>query len=114
MATTRRRSQPVGSRAAAITASVPYRAIEAAVWPDGKLEVGGTASSLGTSGRSRGTRRTVVRNTPTSVNNAAARATVPCAQRLTSSTEATTDPTRITTGVLARPDPQRVKASQNG
>ena len=49
------RSQPARATCQAMIASEPYSATDAAVCPDGKLEVGGAESSRGTDGRCRST-----------------------------------------------------------
>src|ERR671939_943238 len=71
-ATNRPRTRAERARSEASTARAPYRATAAAVWPEGKLEVGGAASRCFTGGRERSTRKVTVTKMATSPATATA------------------------------------------
>lgn len=91
-------------RRAAITASPAYRATEAPTWPEGKLDVGGAASSWVTAGRGRSTNAVTTTKTADCAATETARnmASTRCATRGSTSRAITqTRVTAMTTSVPA-------------
>jgi len=87
-----------------------YSAIAAATCPEGKLDVGGAASSLGTAGRGRSTMKVVVTNTQTSRSTAKKMSPTCRHRRAIASSTMTAVPTPITVPVAPRSEPALVHA----
>ena len=105
-----RRANGLRTLVVTIKARPTYSTTAAAVWPEGKLEVGGAASSRCTAGRARSTSIVVVRNTVTSSTSAVARNASVRQRRRTPRIATTTAAMPITVIVSATFDPTWVRS----